>query len=84
MKKNTERDSKIVEMYNEGITYREISEYFGFKNNTPMVLNALKRNGIVTGNGRYPKRSKGTKEIDLEFFEKIRGLAHKTTTWTSD
>ena len=71
MKKNTERDSKIVEMYNEGITYREISEYFGFKNNTPMVLNALKRNGIITGNGRYPKRTKGAKEIDLEFFEKI-------------
>jgi hypothetical protein len=71
MNKNFSRDEKIIEMYNEGKTYREISQYFGFEFNTPMILTALKRNNIKTGQGRYPSRSKGVKNVDLTFFEKI-------------
>ena len=71
MKKNVSRDSKIIEMYQEGKTYREISEYFGFKLNTPMILTALKRNNIKTRNGRYPSRMRNAKNINLNFFENI-------------
>ena len=35
-----------------------------------MILNALKRNNIKTGLGRYPVRPK-SKNIDISFFEKI-------------
>lgn len=71
MKKNESRDNEIVQMYNDGKTYKEISEFFGFKNNTPMILTALKRNGIETKKGRYPLRSRNSKNIDLKFFERI-------------
>lgn len=66
------RDEKIIEMYNEGKTYKEISEHFGFERiNSPMILSALKRNGIKTKTGRYPTRSRNSKNIDLKFFECI-------------
>ena len=71
MIKNTSRDSKIIEMYNNGDTYSKISEYFGFKNNVPMILKALRRNNIEVGLGRYPTRSKNSKDVDLSFFELI-------------
>ncbi len=70
-RKNTSRDEQIVNMYKNGETYKKISEFFGFKNNIPMILTALKRNGIKTGLGRYPVRSHGSKKVDLSFFESI-------------
>jgi hypothetical protein len=72
MNKNLNRDKEIVDMYNDGKTYKEISKYFGFDNvNSPMILTALKRNGIKTNTGRYPLRSRNAKNIDLNFFEEI-------------
>lgn len=71
MKKNLSRDLKIVEMYQDGKTYKEISEYFGFKSNTPMILNALKRNNIKTKNGGNSSRLRNTKAVNINFFEKI-------------
>jgi hypothetical protein len=71
MRKDVSRDIEIVEMYKSGKTYADISRHFGFKSNVPMILTALKRNGIDTGLGRYPDRAKNSKNIDLDFFENI-------------
>lgn len=66
MKKQTERDIKIVKMYNDGKTYKEISEYFGFDYiNSSLTRNALKRNGI------YLNQRLHMKKIDLDFFKEI-------------
>lgn len=66
MRKQSERDSEIVEMYNSGKTYKQISDYFGFKYvNTSITRNALKRSNIDL-NQRL-----NLKKVDLDFFENI-------------
>lgn len=67
MKKQIERDIEIIKMYNDGKTYKEISDYFGFNYiNSSITRNALKRHELNFINQRLHMNN-----IDLNFFKKI-------------